>query len=110
MQRLVNTMALTAALVAVGMALLRDYGLLVTLKRAAIAYFAFYALGAALVFVFKTGIEEEWIRDAHRRRAIADAKRKKAQMEAERQHYASMEAEAAEVEAEKAQQKETAGV
>ena len=88
MQRLVNTTALTAALVAVGFALWHDYGVMVTLKRALIAYFAFYALGSLLAFVFKAGIEEEWIREATIRRNQALALKKAKQRAQEEQQFA----------------------
>ncbi len=60
MMKLVGSIATTAAFVAVVMSLWRDYGVLVTLKRAFIAYAAFYVVGAALALVFRNGIEEEW--------------------------------------------------
>ncbi len=86
MKKLVNTTALTAAFAAVCFALVRDYGILATLKRAAIAYFVFYALGAVLVMIFRAGIQDDWIREdwskqrAHleveaTKRAEAEAKR-----------------------------------
>ncbi|MBC8426613.1 hypothetical protein H8E07_21060 [bacterium] len=74
MKKIVNTTALSAAFAAVCFALIRDYGILATLKRAAIAYFAFYALGAVLVMVFRAGIQDDWIReDWGRQRAMMDA-------------------------------------
>jgi hypothetical protein len=86
MQKIVNTTSLAAAFAAVCFALARDYGVLATLKRAAIAYFAFYALGAILVMIFRAGIQDEWIREdwlkhqtnreeRERRRMEEDAKR-----------------------------------
>ena len=66
MQKLIGTTAMTAALVAVMFSLWRDYSLLVTLKKALISYVAFYIVGAVLVLVFKSGIEDEWQRDAAR--------------------------------------------
>jgi cytochrome b subunit of formate dehydrogenase len=90
MQRLVSTLAMSAALVAVGLALWRDYGVLVTLKRAAIAYFAMYAVGSLLVFVFKAGIEEQWIREAAIRRNREEAIKRAKQRALEEQHYAQL--------------------
>ncbi len=90
MQRLVNTIAMTAALVAAGMALWRDYGVLVTFKRAAIAYFAFFIVGSLLAFVFKAGIEEEWIREASLKRSRDLALKKAQQKAADELQYAKM--------------------
>lgn len=75
MRNLVGILATSAALVAVGVSLWRDYGLLVTMKRAFISYFAFYVIGSLLVFVFKAGVEEEWIAADRRRRALQMKKR-----------------------------------
>ena len=79
MRNLVGVLAMAAALVAVGVSLWRDYGMLVTLKRAFISYFAFYVIGTLVVFVFKTGVEEEWIALARRRQAALELKRKEQQ-------------------------------
>ena len=86
MKKLVNTTALSAAFVAVCFALVRDYGLLATLKRASIAYFVFFAISAVLVMIFRAGIQDEWIREDWAKRQslqeIEEAKR--TQSEAER--------------------------
>ena len=63
MEKLVNTTALMAAMAAVCFALWRDYGVLATVKRAAIAYFAFYGIGSLLALVFRAGIQDDWIRE-----------------------------------------------
>lgn len=68
MSKLVNTLAMTAALIAVLASLWQDYGLFVALKRAALAYFAFYVVGAVLMLIFRTGIEDEWKLAEQRRR------------------------------------------
>ncbi len=82
MQKIVNTTALSAAFAAVCFALIRDYGVLATLKRAAIAYFAFYALGAILVMIFRAGIQDEWIReDWAKHQAVSDAELEKRKTE-----------------------------
>jgi len=85
MTKLVNTMALAAAFAAVSFALTRDYGILATLKRAAIAYFAFYGVGAVLVMIFRAGIQDDWIREEWRSR--------RAKIEAEKARLAAADAE-----------------
>ena len=59
MQRLIHTIALTAALVAVLSCLWGDYGLLVGFKRAVISYLVFYCVGALLALVYRTGVLAE---------------------------------------------------
>jgi hypothetical protein len=59
MTRLVHTVALGAALVAVLSALWGDYGVLVALKRAGIAYLVFYCLSALLALVYRAGVLAE---------------------------------------------------
>ena len=78
MQKLIGTTAMTAALVAVIFSIWRDYSLVVTLKKALISYVGFYIVGAVLVLVFKSGIEDEWQRAAARRET---EKRKKQEKE-----------------------------
>ena len=90
MQRLVSTLAMSAAMIAVGVALWRDYGVLVTLKRAAISYFAMYAVGSLLVFVFRAGIEEQWIREATIKRNEEEAIKRAKQLALEQEHYAQL--------------------
>ena len=46
MLRLVNTLALAAALVVLAVSLWQDWSLLATLKRMAVGYLGFYFLGA----------------------------------------------------------------
>jgi len=77
MQKLTGTIAMTAALVAVIVSLWQDYGFLITMKRALLAYFSFYILGAVLVMVFKTGIEDEWIKSDLHQRELKKKKRDK---------------------------------
>jgi hypothetical protein len=48
MLRLIQTLALAAALVALGTCIWRDYGVLAALPRVAIAYLATFFLGAVL--------------------------------------------------------------
>ncbi|MBU0742391.1 hypothetical protein KKG45_00875, partial [bacterium] len=86
MKQLVNTTALAAAFAAICFALFRDYGLLATLKRAAIAYFAFYGVGAILVMIFRAGIQDDWIREdwARRQARLAAEETKRAETEAAR--------------------------
>jgi len=73
--KLVSTVAMTAAFTAVLVSLWQDYGPLVAMKRAALAYFAFYVVGAALMLVFRTGIEDEWKLAEQRRREQEKLKR-----------------------------------
>jgi hypothetical protein len=68
--RFVNVMAMGAALISLICDIWRDYGALAAGKRAALAYFAFFAIGSLLSLMFKTGIQDEWVReDWQRRRA-----------------------------------------
>ncbi len=59
MQRLIHTVALTAALVAVLSCLWGDYGLLAGFKRAVVSYLVFYCVGALLALVYRTGVLSE---------------------------------------------------
>jgi hypothetical protein len=59
MQRLIHTVALGAALVAVLSCLWGDYGPLVGLKRAVVSYLVFYCVGALLALVYRTGVLAE---------------------------------------------------
>lgn len=75
MTKLVSTVAMTAALTAVLVSLWQDYGPAVALKRAVLAYFAFYVVGAMLMLVFRTGIEDEWKLAEQQRREMEKRKR-----------------------------------
>ena len=59
MQRVVNTLALMAALVALGVSIWRDAGPLDALRRAGIAYLGFFIVFAALALVFRAGVLAE---------------------------------------------------
>jgi len=63
----IQTLALTAALVAVVSGLAEGYGALVTLKRAVIGYLAFAIVGSLVGLVFRLGVEDDWIREAWQR-------------------------------------------
>lgn len=77
MTKLVGTVAMVAALVAVVVSLGQDLGAMATLKRAGLSYFAFYVVGSVLVVVFRSGIEDEWIRDEMRRKEEAKRRRER---------------------------------
>ncbi len=83
----VNSAAMGAALITILHALLRDFGALPTLKRAAIAYFAFYLVGSLLSLVFRAGIHDEWVREDHERilRKQQEQEETRLKAEAERQ-------------------------
>jgi hypothetical protein len=53
MQRMVHTLALAAALVALVASLWQDWGTATTLKRMLISYLAFYFLGAVLALLVR---------------------------------------------------------
>jgi uncharacterized membrane protein YcjF (UPF0283 family) len=59
MRRLVNTIALGAALVTVGVSLWRDDTAWTALTRAAIAYLAFFIVGALLALAYRAGVVAE---------------------------------------------------
>ncbi len=59
MQRLIHTVALLAALVAVFVALGRDYSLLVALKRAVVSYLAFFFVVSILALIYRVGVLAE---------------------------------------------------
>ena len=77
MQKLAGTVAMSAALVAVIVSLIQDYGIMVGLKRALLSYFVFYVVSAVLIMVFKAGIEQEWIKNEQRRKELEKRKREK---------------------------------
>lgn len=56
MRRLVHSLALGAAFVAVAVAVWRDYGAVTTLKRAAVAYIATFSLVGGLGFVLAVAL------------------------------------------------------
>jgi hypothetical protein len=56
MRRLVQTIALAAALTAIALSVWRDYGLLLALKRAIIAYLSAYLVGAVLVLATRAAL------------------------------------------------------
>jgi|GEM_PF-2593913 len=53
MARLIHTVALIAALVVLVASLWQDWGILVTAKRAVIAYLAFFFLGAVMALAVR---------------------------------------------------------
>ncbi len=57
MLRLVRNLALGAALLTVGVAVWRDYGTLITVKRATVAYLATFFVSGALVFIATVGMQ-----------------------------------------------------
>jgi hypothetical protein len=59
MQRLVNTISLVAALIALGVSIWRETGPWDALKRAGIAYLAFFTVFALLAMVFRAGVIAE---------------------------------------------------
>ncbi|MFH1844453.1 MAG: hypothetical protein ABIF77_14735 [bacterium] len=59
MQRLVNTIALAAALVAVIAGLWGNHTLLMVLKRAVISYLVFYFVGSILMLAYRIGVHAE---------------------------------------------------
>jgi hypothetical protein len=67
MQKLISTISMSAALVTVMFSLWRDYSLLVTMKRALIAYVVFFIVSSILALIFRSGIEDEWQKEASRR-------------------------------------------
>ena len=73
MQKLINTSALAAALAAVLVALWRDNAVLVALKRATIAYLAFYFVTALLVMAYRWGIVAETKARQAREKALQTA-------------------------------------
>jgi hypothetical protein len=76
--RFVNVLALGAALTSLICDIWRDYGALAAGKRAALAYFAFFIVGSLLSLMFKTGIQDEWVREDWQRRRIAKARQEQA--------------------------------
>ncbi len=59
MQRLVNTISLVAALITLGVSIWRETGPWAALKRAGIAYLAFFTVFALLALVFRAGVIAE---------------------------------------------------
>lgn len=59
MQRLVNTVSLVAALIALAVSVWRESGPWLALKRAGIAYLAFFTVSALLALVFRAGVLAE---------------------------------------------------
>jgi len=59
MQRLVNTISLVAALITLGVSIWRETGPWAALKRAGIAYLAFFTVFALLAMVFRAGVIAE---------------------------------------------------
>jgi hypothetical protein len=55
MQRLINTIATSAAVVALMAGLWQDWSLLTTLKRMLITYLGFFFLGSLMVLLVKAG-------------------------------------------------------
>ncbi|PID79739.1 hypothetical protein CSB20_09230 [bacterium DOLZORAL124_64_63] len=51
MQRIVNTIALLAAVITLGAGIWQDWGLLSTLKRVVLSYLGFFFLGAVLAML-----------------------------------------------------------
>jgi hypothetical protein len=51
--RIVNTMALAAAVVALATCLWQEWGLFTTLKRVILSYLGFFFLGSVLALIFK---------------------------------------------------------
>lgn len=68
MRKLVGACATAFALISLGHDLWSNYGLLTTLQRAALVYFVFYGVGSLLALVFRTGIQDDWVREDRRRR------------------------------------------
>lgn len=83
MRTFVNTAAMGAALITILHALMRDYGALPALKRAAIAYFVFYLVGSILGLVFRTGIRDEWDRAEQEQQLSAQQAREAERLRAE---------------------------
>jgi hypothetical protein len=59
MQRIVHTVSLLAALVALGVSIWRDAGPLDALKRAVIAYLGFFIVFAGLALAYRAGVQAE---------------------------------------------------
>ncbi|MHB8078758.1 MAG: hypothetical protein ACYDIE_05845 [Candidatus Krumholzibacteriia bacterium] len=59
MQRLVNTVSLVAALITLAVSMWRESGPWAALKRAGIAYLAFFTVFALLALVFRAGVLAE---------------------------------------------------
>jgi hypothetical protein len=51
MHRLVNTLALAASVITLGVGLWQDWGLLATMKRMTLSYLGFFFIGALLTLV-----------------------------------------------------------
>ncbi len=75
MQKFVNTVAIAAALTAMLVCLWQDYGLLVTVKRAVIAYLVFYGVASMLALIYKTGIVDDWRRLEQERETVERRRR-----------------------------------
>ena len=85
MRKFVGACAMALALISLGHDMWRSYGVVVTLKRAAIAYFAFYAVGSLLALIFRTGIQDEWVREDWLRRKAEKELRNEARRKEEAQ-------------------------
>lgn len=59
MQRLIHTISLAAALIALGVSIWRETGPWAALKRAGLAYLAFFTVFALLALVFRAGVLAE---------------------------------------------------
>lgn len=59
MQRLINTVAMAAALMAVIVAIWENHGLWVALKRSVVSYLVFYFVASLLILVFRAGVMAE---------------------------------------------------
>ena len=75
MQKFVNTVAIAAAPTAMLVCLWQDYGLLVTVKRAVIAYLVFYGVASMLALIYKTGIVDDWRRLEQERETVERRRR-----------------------------------
>lgn len=76
MKRLINTSAMTAAMIVIAHGLYQNYGVLAIAKRTGITYVAAFAIVSVLVMVFRHGIQDDWILEDNRRREV-EAKRKR---------------------------------
>ena len=88
MKKFVNSFAMSAALVTIVHAFIRDFGALATLKRAALAYFAFFVVGSILAFVFRIGIQDDWAREDADRRLLANKAKEAERLKAEAERQA----------------------
>lgn len=88
MQRIIQTIALGAALISIALGIWRDYGSMLTLKRALIAYMSAYFLAGLASLAFRAALhavrdpepvqeEEENSADAKRKARRKKAKKKR---------------------------------